>query len=206
MDVIPGILSEQTADELTVEQLSMLSLCSSKVVMVKVKAYLANTKANKDIKLKIMCAYNERISMEQFLESEELLKQVMLVVNLNYEDINYNVDVLQLSAYKEAIEDILGNAYSVPYITPTKAIIVKELREEIETISKQTGSPVLKAFTSKLKKYADLFRDSINTSYKGTAVKKIMRNKKKYHIILRGIDFILTKHREECKPFSWRYL
>lgn len=206
MDVIPLILSEELAREIPLDYLAKLAECSTSIVKGKVKDYLNSPNAADDVKAIVKAAYSEQIAIEEFLSSKDISEKVELIKDLDYVNISTHQSVERLQEYKEAITAILSNDYAVPYIAPIRGVLIKDLREEISVFAKATSNQYLKSFESKLKKHSSLFRDSQYETYKGTVVKKIIRNRTKYEIILKGIDFILDKKMNNTNPQSWRYL
>lgn len=206
MDVIPFILTEEAVKEMPIDFLIKLADCSSSVVKDKIKKYIASDKADKEVVEIVKAAYSSQLDMEEFLNDEKLKEYVEIIQNLDYVDVNPHISIEMLEKYKEAITYILDSKYSVPYIAPISGTLIKDLRDEVYEYAKTTNSKPMQDFYKMLKSCSGLFRDSQHTAYKGTVVKKVIRNRSKYEIILRGIDFMLDKKRTNKSPSSWRYL
>lgn len=198
MYVIPMVLTEEQAMSLSHKQLTAMADCSTDMVFEEVQKYLANQNANSKCRELISGIYSQRIAMEEFLSSADTADKVQLITGLDYGDINpMYVDYLRNCAI--AIREILYGSYAVPYISP----VSKSLYEVfIETLD---GDNV-KDFKKTVEKYKRLFKDSRYAAAKGTVVKRILRNRSKYEIMLRGIDFLTKKVDSGASPMSWRYL
>ena len=206
MDVIPLILSEEAADVLPMDYLYRLSECSTNVIKYKVLAYLDNPDADPVIRKKVQDAYSEQLLISEYLQSEDLAKDAEKVQSLSYSSVTPYLSIEELVEYKRAISAILGNKYAVPYVAPISGALVKDLCEDIYNLYKETDDTTINDFYKKLKKHASLFRESQFASYKGTVVKKIIRDRGKYEVILRGIEFMIEKKKSCSLPASWRYL
>ena len=206
MDVIPFILSEEVAKEIPIDFIVKLADCSSSVVKDRVKKYIATDGADGEVVEIVKAAYLSQLEMEEFLNDEKLKEYVEIVHDLDYVDINPHKSIEMLEKYKVAITYVLDNKYSVPYIAPISGTLIKDLRDEISNYADGVDSPTIKLFAKRLKSCSGLFRDSQHTAYRGTVVKKVIRNRSKYEVILRGIDFMLDKKRTSKNPSSWRYL
>lgn len=206
MVILPLILDEDITRKLPDRFLSQLAMCSTDTIKLKVREYIDNPGAEKEAKEKIIKAYADVLGLEDYLFSEETLQRVELIKDMDYYTINTYLTETQLLAYKEAILSILENESSIPYIAPIRGTKVKELLEDLKQYAVSTELPEAKKLYESIKCCARFFRDSPFEGNKGTPVKKIIRNKGKYQIILRGIDFMLEKKRVGALPASWRYL
>lgn len=206
MDVIPLIISEEAVYGLSDELLAKLASCSTQVVNDKVIEYLENPNADPVVKRRIAAAYSFYIETTQYLESEQTNADVELIKDLSYESIGPFLTVDELKSYKRAIEDMLSNDNAIPYIAPIKGALIRELREEVYALGKETDNSAVILAGQRLKQFSSLFRDSQYASYKGTVVKKIVRNRSKYEILLEGVNFMIKKKESGALPASWRYL
>lgn len=206
MWVIPLILSEEMTKELPEEILAGLAECSTSIIKKRVKDYLYSTEADKEIQNKVYKAYSLQIVGDEFLQDESLAAKVNLIKDLGYYSITPHLTIDELEGYQDAISSILNNKFAVPYIAPINGTLINELMKNINILYKSTGSVLLKSFYECLKKNKSLFRDSQFEGYKGTVVKKIIRNRTKYIIILKGIEFMIEKKKQQAMPISWRYL
>ncbi len=112
----------------------------------------------------------------------------------------------ELEAYQDAILSIINNKFAIPYIAPISGVLIKDLTKKVHNLYKSTKSNLIKEFYECLKGNTTLFRDSQFQGYKGTIVKKIIRNRTKYTILLRGVEFMIEKKKQQALPMSWRYL
>lgn len=206
MDVIPLIISEEAVGALTDELLAKLASCSTQVVNNKIIEYLENPGADPVIKQRVAIAYSFYIETTKYLESEQTAKDVELIKDLSYDSISPQLSMDELQEYRRAISDMLSNDKAIPYIAPIKGTLIQELREEMAEYGKEIGNPDVIIAAKTLKKFSTLFRDSQYASYKGTPVKKIIRNRNKYEILLAGIEFMIRKKQEGAVTASWRYL
>ena len=197
MDIIPYVLSETDLDTLTDSQLNMLAKCSTDMVLEEVLKYLENA-GDSVYSGRIRGAYATKIALREFLTSEETKSNVEIAQRLSYTSITPMLTEEELIVYKNAIESIINNKYAIPYISPISGETIKTLREEVKTNNK--------ALAERLKKFSYLFKDSPHKSATGTIVKRVIRNRVEYEIILRGIEFMLERKRKGANPNSWRYL
>ncbi|MCI9050704.1 MAG: hypothetical protein HFI05_02080 [Lachnospiraceae bacterium] len=206
MWVIPLILSEEMTEKLPEEILIQLAECSTSIIKKRVKNYLNSMEANKEIQAKVYRGYSFQIAIEEFLQDTELAKKVNLIKDLEYYNISPHLSMTELEAYQDAILSIINNKFAIPYIAPISGVLIKDLTKKVHNLYKSTKSNLIKEFYECLKGNTTLFRDSQFQGYKGTIVKKIIRNRTKYTILLRGVEFMIEKKKQQALPMSWRYL
>ena len=204
MYVIPVVLSEEEVSLLPGSTLLKLATCSKDEVLLCIEKYLDDKGSNTDVKEKVFEAYKERLLSKRFLESEETKEHISFVGSLDYKDIAVSKEVSVLRDWERSINAILSSQYAIPYIEPIRSCLLSDIREEVSALCKE--GKALKQFSSALKKYGHLFRDSTYASYRGTVVKNVIRNREKYEIMLRGIKFLIEKKESEADTGSWRFL
>lgn len=211
--IIPLVLCEDDIDLLSDEILAAYAECATSQVRFKIDAYLENPNADKRIRDRVYQAFSADIEQREFLSSQRTQDCVTLLSNLSYLDITAYTDDKLLQSYADAITYVLDNELSVPYIEPkdkadyehliallNKAACDYRLANDIEKFAR------VNTITDHTEKLKHLFYEPKYTPYKGTPVKKILRNRQKYKIILRGVNFLLDKHKAGALPASWRYL
>ncbi len=201
MDVIPLILSERDVAALSDEILSMLAECSTDCIQVKICNYLKDEKRDEATAHRIAEAYSNVIRLKEYLQDEQLKESVENIKNLTYEDISPSLSIEQLTEYKENIQGILDSEYAVPYLKPVRSSLLKELLSAMEA----SGSDA-KRIAERIHKFSYLFRDPPSASYKGTVVKKIVRERTKYEVLVRGIQYLIGRKAKDMFPSQWRVL
>lgn len=205
-DPVPLILTEEAVLELPQDFLERLANCSTQIVKDKVLAYISHPNADEEVKHKLTTAYQRYISVTAYLNDAETKRDVELIRELSYKDIGPHLSVEELQNYKRAIIGILYNENAVPYVSPIKGDIIKALRDDIKEFAESVNSEVLKDAAAAIYKNSDLFRDQQHAPFRGTIVKRIIREKGTYELLLRGIDFMVDKKTRGISPASWRYL
>lgn len=210
MDVIELILSEEDVAELTDIHLYQFAACSYGSVRESVIAYLRNPNADPKVRERVLRAYAEQLDLLEYLQDDKTLQYVNLLNELHYSTIGYGLDVGTLQRYKDAIEYVIGSEherYAVPYIAAIDGKTISELIQEIwEYAAENKNSKLMFFVENKLRPAKKYFRESPHEKYKGTVVKHAVRDRSKYELILRGINFLLEKKAANVSPASWRFL
>lgn len=206
MYVIPYVMTEEDVLELTENMLQDLAACSTDVVKIKVRNYLANPEAKEDVKNKVRNAYFSVFDLDDYLSDPILAEKVDRVKNLNYKDINPGLTDAELTEYANIITKILIDPRSTAYIPPIKGVLVKSLITQIEDYAKTQENYKLKKFAKTLKSKSTLFRDSRFKEYTKTPMQRIIINQRKFEIILRGIQFLQSERAKGYIPSHWRIL
>lgn len=207
MDILPFILDEDMVKEIPKDFLYQLAACSTNVVKDYVVQYLAKDDADKVAQGIIYDVYRNQIDVSQFLGDERTKEYVELLNTVDYATVGFNTDVDELKKIQLAIKYILEDNRAIPYIAPVSGDVVKVLRESLKGyLKEEPNNESVKKLHDKLMKYGNLFRDSQFSSYKGTIVKKVVKNSEKFSIISRGIEFILKNKEANAPVQSWRYL
>lgn len=206
VSVIPLILSEDAVKALPEDILGLLVDCSTENIMSKIQSYIASADSNPDVREKIKSAYSKQLALKAFLSDERTQQAVDLIKDLDYGSIGIFLSQDELKSYIEAINYILNEPNAVPYINPVSGDNVKVLISAIKDWLDSNEDADVRAFYLALQKFSKFFKDAPSASSKGTIVKKIVRNKTKYRIIMRGSEFLLDKAQKGERPSRWRYL
>lgn len=206
MDVVELILSEDVARVMPLELLKGLADVTNDTVMLAVKKYLQSANADTEVRNKVLMAYSDKINIEEFL-ADEKIKGTMYELNaITYDSISPLVGLEKLRGWADGIELIINSPYAVPYISPIKAVDMRSYMQEVQSWAESISDPDVKKFVKNLKTYSFLFKDKPSARAKGTIVKKVVRNKTQYEILLRGIKYLIKKLENGESPATWRYL
>lgn len=83
---------------------------------------------------------------------------------------------------------------------------MRSYMQEVQSWAESISDSDVKKFVKNLKTYSFLFKDKPSARAKGTIVKKVVRNKTQYEILLRGIKYLIKKLENGESPATWRYL
>lgn len=209
MDVIKFVLSEDDAYLVPMDIFKGLAGVSSDIVLRRINSYLDNPDANTAVKRRVEEAYSDVQQKKDFYSSEELQTSVKELMNLTYSDVNAGQSKEQLEKWHSQITEILQSPFAIAYIPPVKYADLREYRQIILERSK-TESPnvadVLIRLEENISKNKNLFKDAPFKGYTGTPVKRIVNDRSKYEVLLKGIEFLLKRKAEGVKPQTWRYM
>ena len=206
LPIISIILTEDTVKCLPDDILFHLAECSTEAVYPSIRKYLANTNADPAIRERIARAYGESLCIAEYLSSEETMRLVVKIADLEYSNVRAGESIDQLREWETAISSVLSNKYAVPYLKPISGKLLVNLRDDARDLLQREPSDELERFYSSLQKYGKYFRDPASAPYRGTSVKKIIRNREKYEIMLRGLRFLIQKRETGADFSSWRFL
>lgn len=206
MYVMELILSEDVTRMMPVELLKGLASVTSDTVMPAVKRYLQSPDADEEVKNKVLVAYSDKINIEEFLTDEKTRNIMFELNNVDYDSVTPLVGLEKLKSWADGIEFILGSPWAVPYINPIKAVDMQTYIKEVKSWADTVDDVDAKKFVANLKKYSFLFKAKPSARAKGTLVKKVVRNKTQYEILLRGIRYLINKLENNVSPATWRYL
>lgn len=208
MDVLPLILSEEDVLRLPKEVLTKFSeICTDRVLSILCK-YLESSQ-NEEVKEKLLECFERPLNIRKYSMSSSIAGLAGEVGLLTYSDIYYGLTVDELTQYKSSIESILDNKYAVAWIEPITSSkydeCLNELLDMLNLYSGEERACVCK-LTSAVDEAKSLFKDPPHTTYRGTAVKKVLSRSADYRLMLRGIEFLLKQEAEHNAPSTWRFL
>jgi hypothetical protein len=210
MDVLPLVLSEDDIDVLSDNALNGLVKCSTDLVMTKILSYLDNPNSRESTRERIRNAYAQSMNRHVFLNDEGTKGMVESINSLTCLDITAETDTALLSKYVDAIDGILNNDLSTPYIEPKTRSdyddFLLAVSDDINNAEDDVVRSRLQNISKKMDAYKRIFYEPKHTPFKGTVVKQVMRNRQNYELISRGAKFLLDKRSKGESPASWRYL
>lgn len=207
MDVLRSILTEDDAYRLPMDIFKGIASCSSDIILRRINEYLDSPNAIEAVKRRVEEAYSDIMEKKAYYGSEELTEVANEISNLTYADINAGQTIDRLEYWKNSITEILTSPYAVAYIPPVKVDSVKELVKVMEERAAVSSDDVyLYTVARKISEHKNLFRDAPFKGYKGTPVKRIIKDKTKYEIILKGLDHLIEAKRSGGDMQVWRYM
>lgn len=209
IEILPCILNEDDVGVVSDTVLKAIADCSTEVIKTKIKKYLDNPNANVNIQERIRNAYSEDMNLQEYLSAEKTKDVVEMLETVDYSSITANTSSDLLNKYIEGINYVLDSKYATPYLmTVVKSNyedLVIILKEEMHNSADEVKG-VYAMLISKFDRYKNLFYVKGKVVHKGTVVKRIVRDERKYMAIRRGCAFIINKRKQNCLPSSWRYL
>ena len=206
MDVLKGILSEDTAYVIPMDLFKGIATVSSEIIIRRIDKYLNNTDANIAVQRRVEEAYSEVMEKKNYYEDENLQKVAQEIGALTYQDIHAGQPVEKLERWQQGIQSILDSPYAVAYIPPIKVDTLNELLQVIVKRAEESKSRELYDVAESIRNNKALFKDAPFKGYRGTPVKRIIKNKTHYAIMLKGLDFLIGKKKDNANPQTWRYM
>lgn len=208
MDVLLGIISEDVAYKIPMDIFKGIASVSSGIVLKRIDRYLNDTNAMPVVQRRVKEAYSEVTEKNDWYTSENILNAAQELSSLMYSDINASQSIETLQKWKDDIQMILDSPYAVAYIPPVKVESLKELCDVLVSRSKEIGpdGAYLMSLSDDLQANKVLFKDAPFKGYRGTPVKRIINDKTKYEIMLKGIDFLMERKHAGNNPQTWRYM
>lgn len=207
MDVLRSVITEDDAYRLPMDIFKGIASCSSDIVLKRINEYLENPDATEIVKRRVEEAYSDVMDKKAYYGSEELIEVAGEISNLTYADINAGQTIDKLEYWKRNITSILTSPYAVAYIPPVKADTLKALLVVMRDRGvKSAEDGYILELSERIRGHKTLFKDAPFKGYKGTPIKRIIKDKTKFEIILRGIDHLIEVKRSGEDTQSWRYM
>lgn len=199
MDVIRRTLSEEDILTIGQDMLDSLASCSTSSVMLEVRRYLSNPKANADVVKMLKRAFAEELGEIQSESDDELLQAVSAISSIRYGDICGSTPVDDLKKWRECIDIMHGKGDFRPYKAPIKLHTIKEIADTLKDMGYEDISKRLLA-----KK--NVFSEVNTARAVGTPFKGVFFKSTENEIKERGIDFLLRMKERGVVPNQWRFL
>lgn len=199
MDVIRRTLSEEDILTIGQDMLDNLASCSTSSVMLEVRRYLSNPKANADVVKMLKRAFAEELGEIQSESDDELLQAVSTISSIRYGDICGSTPVDDLKKWRECIGIMHGKGDFRPYKAPIKLHTIKEIADTLKDMGYEDISKRLLA-----KK--NVFSEVNTARAVGTPFKGVFFKSTENEIKERGIDFLLRMKERGVVPNQWRFL
>lgn len=199
MDVIRFVLDENDVKEIGEDLLCSLAKCSTSSVMMEVKRYIANPKADKEVVSMVKFAYGYELSEMASENDSTLLDAINVVTGIHCSDINNTTPTETLESWQKNIDIVKGKGELRPYKSAIKTYNIKEIISVLE----DTGH---KKIAKKLNEKRSVFSELSTARAVGTPFKQAYFQSGIIEIKERGIDFLLRMKRDGKSPQQWRFL
>ena len=207
MDVLRGVITEDDAYKMPMDIFKGIASISSEIVLKRINRYLEDGSANEAVKRRVEEAYSEVMDKKNYYADESLIESAKEISTLSYCDITSGQPLDKLIKWREDISAIMNSPYAVAYIPPVRIESLIGLIEVIQARAKESPDNVyLYTVADNLYANKTLFKDAPFKGYKGTPVKRIINDRTKYDVILRGLDFLIEKKRVGANPQTWRFM
>lgn len=207
MDVLRGVITEDDAYKMPMDIFKGIASISSEIVLKRINRYLEDANANEAVKRRVEEAYSEVMDKKNYYADESLIESAKEISTLSYCDITAGQPLDKLIKWREDISAIMNSPYAVAYIPPVRIESLIGLIEVIQARAKESPDNVyLYTVADELYANKTLFKDAPFKGYKGTPVKRIINDRTKYDVILRGLDFLIEKKRVGANPQTWRFM
>lgn len=199
MEVIRFILNEEDIKTIGQDMLDSLARCSTSSVMMEVKRYISNPKADKEVVSMVKKSFSSELAEMDSENNEELLEAVSVVTGISYSDISNTTPTDILLMWQKNVGILREKGALRPYKSAVKSYTIKEIIEEL-------GDRGLKDIAKKISAKKNVFSEISTARAVGTPFKQAYFQSVQIEIKERGIDFLLRMKKAGNTPLQWRFL